>query len=516
MSGIKGKPTITRTAPKILIVTPEVTYLPDRMGAISECLTAKAGGLADVSASLIGQLFRQGADIHVALPNYRAIFGDCLTSFLKKEQTAMQRVIPEERLHLAEDRAFVHREHIYSGDGEDNVRFSLAFQREVIHHVIPRVGADLIHCNDWMTGLIPAFARQTGIPCLFTIHNIHSMKTSMALIEESGIDVQYFWDHLYFDRMPYGYDESRDTNTIELLTSGVFAAQFVNIVSTTFLREIIMGQHDFTSLPLQQELKNKFDAGCAFGILNAPGGNFDPATDSDIARNYGPQGHTAAKRENKIALQQTLGLRRDEHAPVFFWPSRLDPVQKGCPLLAEIFDHVMDKYREQSLEIVFVADGAYQTVFRDIVAIHDLHERAAVVNFNETLEHLSYAAADFVLMPSRFEPCGLPQMIGSIYGALPIVHDTGGLHDTVETLDITGNVGNGFLFQPFESRELLEAIDQAMTFYRMPVPVKERQIERIMRQSAETFNDTVTAQEYIHLYEKMLKRPVIPNVSMSR
>ena len=157
-----------KTLPKILIVTPEVTYLPDRMGSFSDCLTAKAGGLADVSASLICELFRQGADIHVAIPNYKAIFGDCLTSFLQKEQIAMRRVMPKDRLHLAEDRTFVHRQSIYSGDGEDNMKLALAFQREVINNIIPRVGPDLIHCNDWMTGLIPAVARELGIPCLFT------------------------------------------------------------------------------------------------------------------------------------------------------------------------------------------------------------------------------------------------------------------------------------------------------------------------------------------------------------
>jgi starch synthase/alpha-amylase len=86
--------------PRVLIVTPEVTYLPDRMGSFSDCLTAKAGGLADVSASLICELFRQGADIHVAIPNYKAIFGDCLTTFLQKEQTAMRRVMPNDRSYL--------------------------------------------------------------------------------------------------------------------------------------------------------------------------------------------------------------------------------------------------------------------------------------------------------------------------------------------------------------------------------------------------------------------------------
>jgi starch synthase/alpha-amylase len=501
----------SKAFPKILIVTPEVTYLPDRMGSFSDCLTAKAGGLADVSASLICELFRQGADIHVAIPDYRTMFGDCLTSFLQKEQTAMRRVLPEDRLHLAEDQAFFHRRSIYSGDGEDNMKLAMAFQREVINNIIPRVEPDLIHCNDWMTGLIPALAREIGIPCLFTIHNIHSMKTSLAIIEDRGIDARYFWNHLYFDRMPGGYEESRYTNPIELLTSGVFAANFVNVVSPNFLLEIIMGHHDFVGLPLQQELRGKLDTGCAFGILNTPNSTFDPSTDADIVRCYGPQGHATAKRENKVALQKALGLRQDENAPVFFWPSRLDPVQKGCQLLADILYNVISRYWDQKLEIAFVADGAYQQVFDDITAQHGLHDRVAVCNFDERLEHLAYAAADFVLMPSKFEPCGLPQMIGLIYGALPVAHDTGGIHETVIHLDVDNDIGNGFLFVTYDSSGLFWAIDQAMQFYMMPINVKRKQIERIMRLSAETFNYKVNAKEYINLYEKMLQCPVVPS-----
>jgi starch synthase/alpha-amylase len=267
------------------------------------------------------------------------------------------------------------------------------------------------------------------------------------------------------------------------------------------------------NLPLQQELRSKFDAGCACGILNAPNSDFDPSNDVDIACNYGPQEHAIAKRENKIALQKALGLRQDQNAPLFFWPSRLDPVQKGCQLLADILYQVVSRYREQALQLIFVADGAYQKVFKDIVETHGLHDRVAVRDFSRPLEHLSYAAADFVLMPSRFEPCGLPQMIGLIYGALPIVHDTGGLHDTVMKLDVNDNFGNGFLFETYDSNGLLWAIDQAMQFYLMSVDVRQKQIERIMRQSADRFNYKVTAQEYITLYQKMLKCPVVETVT---
>jgi starch synthase len=159
-----------------------------------------------------------------------------------------------------------------------------------------------------------------------------------------------------------------------------------------------------------------------------------PQTDKTIACNYTAGDHPAGKRENKRHLQQTLGLIRDDHAPLFFWPSRLDPVQKGCQLLAEAFYGIISNYWDMNLQVVFVANGDYQQTFRDIVNHHGFHDRVAVCDFNERLEHLAYAAADFILMPSLFEPCGLPQMIAPIYGALPVAHDTGGIHDTITHL----------------------------------------------------------------------------------
>ncbi|PLX45624.1 MAG: hypothetical protein C0611_12895 [Desulfobacteraceae bacterium] len=133
----------------------------------------------------------------------------------------------------------------------------------------------------------------------------------------------------------------------------------------------------------------------------------------------------------------------------------------------------------------------------------------AICDFNEDLEHLCYGASDFVLMPSLFEPCGLPQMIGAIYGALPVVHDTGGLHDTVIHIDVKKNLGNGFVFETYDAGGLFWVIQEAMKFYKLPAKTKARQIGRIMTESAATFNHDVTAQQYIELYEKMLQRPLI-------
>ncbi len=495
--------------PRILIVTPEVTYLPDRMGGLASFFTAKAGGLADVSAALISALFEQGADVHVALPDYRAIFSNGLAPVLKKELRRIQRKMPDDRIHLAEDRAFYYINRVYSAYGEENIKLALAFQREVISHIVPQVQPDLIHCNDWMTGLIPAMSRQMEIPCLFTIHNIHTVKTNLAYIEDRGIDAAEFWQYLYYENMATNYWSVRETNPVDLLTSGIFGAHFVNVVSPTFLEEIVNGYHHFIKPPIREELIHKKNAGCAVGILNAPDPAFDPATDENLNKRYKPESHVAGKRANKLFLQDKLRLIKDEQAPVFFWPSRLDPVQKGCQLLADIFYQVISQYWRQNLQVVFVANGDYQMVFRDIVNHHGFQGRVAICDFDDSLEHLAYAASDFILMPSSFEPCGLPQMIAPLYGSLPVAHDTGGIHDTIRDLDVENSTGNGFLFKTFDANGLFYAINQAMNFYNLSDRIKSKQIKRIMTESADQFTHAATARQYIKLYEKMLQRPLI-------
>ncbi|MFO7556429.1 MAG: glycogen/starch synthase [Desulfobacterales bacterium] len=495
--------------PRILIVTPEVTYLPDRMGDMASFFTAKAGGLADVSAALITALFEQGAEVHVALPDYRAIFSNGLTPVLKKELRRIHRIMPDDHIHLARDRAFYYINRVYSGYGEENIKLALAFQREVISHIVPQVQPDLIHCNDWMTGLIPAMARRMGIPCLFTIHNVHTVKITLAYIEDRGIDAAYFWQNLYCENMAESYEDARDAIPVDMLTSGIFAAHFVNVVSPTFLEEIVHGKHHFVEPSIQRELTNKYYADCAYGILNAPDPAFDPATDKHLNKNYSVGNFVTGKRANKLFLQDKLGLIKDEKAPVFFWPSRLDPVQKGCQLLSEIFYQLISKYWDQNLQVIFVAYGNYQMIFRDIVNYHGFQNRVAICDFDYRLEHLTYAAADFILMPSRFEPCGLPQMIAPLYGALPVAHDTGGIHDTIKDLNVENNSGNGFLFKTFDANGLFYAINQAMNFFNLPNRTKAKQIKRVMTESAAQFTHAATARQYIELYEKMLKRPLI-------
>jgi starch synthase/alpha-amylase len=360
-----------------------------------------------------------------------------------------------------------------------------------------------------MTGLIPAMTRKSGIPCLFTIHNINTIKCCLSYIEDIGVDAGFFWQNLFYDHYPLSYEQSRESNPVDFLASGVFSAHFVNTVSPAFLMEMIDGLHTRISVYFRQQLASKWEAGCAAGILNAPDPSFNPMTDEGLFLKFSSKDQHAAKQVNKLFLQEKLSLLTDGTAPVFFWPSRLDRFQKGCELMAEILNQVIRKYWDEHLQIVFVADGEFKGSFKDIVARSRLRSRVAVCEFDEQLARLSYGSSDFVLMPSRFEPCGLPQMIGPLYGALPLAHDTGGLHDTVIQLDVEKDMGNGFLFKNYDAEGLFGAINEARRFYHLPQELKNRQIERVMKQSMASFNHGVTASAYIRLYEKMLKRPLV-------
>lgn len=487
---------------RILVVTPEVTSLPAGMGTTAPYIHAKAGGLADVSASLIRSLFDQGVDIHVTLPDYRSIF--CRDP--GNHETITADCDDQNRIHLASDPVFSYLNQIYAGYDTKNQTQSLIFQREVINTILPRVRPDLIHCHDWMTGLIPAFARKHDIPCLFTMHNIHTARNTLGSIGKTGIDTSPFRKYLMLIPPERKKKKAPHDVSVDFLASGIFGAHYINTVSPTFFKEMIQGYHNTLNTAIRMGLTAKSRTGCSEAILNAPDPTYAPSKDACLSAPYNADRHVAGKKANKRFLQKKLGLIQDDQAPLFFWPSRLDDSQKGCRLLSEIFNDMLHYYRKQRMQIVFVADGTFRKNFMDIIHRYSLYNLAAVCDFDETLSRQAFAASDFILMPSRFEPCGLPQMIGPKYGSLPIVHDTGGLHDTVSPININQNTGNGFLFHKFNTRHFSQAIHRAMAFYNLPEETRASQIHRIMRQSAADFNHHVTANKYMNLYDRMLQQ----------
>jgi starch synthase len=163
------------------------------------------------------------------------------------------------------------------------------------------------------------------------------------------------------------------------------------------------------------------------------------------------------------------------------------------------------------MQIAFVADGSHGHHIRQIISMENLAGMVSIKPFDENLSRLGYAASDFMLMPSKFEPCGLTQMIALKYGSLPIVHRTGGLKDTIEHLNTINSTGNGFVFDDYISDALDWAIQCAIDFHQLPPAVKQREMERVMQQAHSRFTHQKTASHYINLYEEMLGKPLHAN-----
>ena len=244
--------------PRILIVTPEIIFFPVGSEKNSDYMHAPSNGLAELLADLISYLLERGADVNITQPDYRSVFLD----IFRNNQNVAGRKIPETRVHLTKDRAFFYANCPESNCRWQNIRISLAFQREVINHILPIVQPDLIHCHGWMTGLIPALARSLEIPCIFTFRNFETSKIPLSEIEDQGIDAAAFWQHLFYYRFPINYEETRETNPVDFLLSGIFAADYTNIAGPLFLVKIGKSLIRSPEAPLVKLLSEKLAIGC--------------------------------------------------------------------------------------------------------------------------------------------------------------------------------------------------------------------------------------------------------------
>lgn len=490
---------------RILIVTPEITVVPRGMGPGSHGICARAGGLGDICSAQIHALHERGIDVHLVLPNYRNVFEVNAQPMPGIDIRQRKRELPRNRIHLAQDRSFYYHSKLFLNLNGDNTRIALDFQREVINRIIPEVKPDLIHCFDWMTGLIPAAARRMGIPCLFTLYRLDSPRLLLSSIEERGIDAASFWQECYYERMPVNYEETRDTNPVDLLTSGVFAAQSVITLSETYQQRLTTDGMQQIDAGLRAELNNKLRAGRLHALPPAPDDSFNPATDRSLMRSYGPENHSPGKLFNKLHLQETLNLEMDSTSPVCFWPTRLQGARPGCRLMVDCLAEILERYREQRLQIVFVAEGDLQGQLRTLIDHVQGRRRIAVCDFDARRYRMAYAGSDFVLMPLHLDPCALPCKIGTRYGSLPVAHDAGAIHDCVTHLDPAADRGNGFLFRHLNRQGFFWALDQAMAFYRLPRDDRARQIQRIMSQSVVHSDNRKAVRHLIDQYALALK-----------
>lgn len=505
--------------PVILIATPEITYLSENMGNLSNFIyTGDGGGLRDISATVVDELQRQGVNVHVVLPNYEKIFknGHVTDEMFRIRQGALQSV---GKVHTIDHFLFDNAHHVYQYEDPDFKGKTKVLMANALMVGIDRVlrklttnnDTVLVHCNDWMTGLVPAIAKKKRVYSLMTFHNIFTCHETPHNLKQQGIDVTCLKDHLYFRTHPDDMTEEDNliNNGVDYLLSGLLASDWINTVSPTFLQEIIedrFAEYGFIPHDLRDVVKQRYEEGRASGILNAPMHSRNPGDDRFLVKNYDTHSVIQGKRENKLAFQKKMGLTVDEDAALFFWPSRLDETQKGIKLLTDAIDDVMVTYPH--VQVAIVANGPKHV--RDLLKEHSktYEGRVSYDIFDEETSQMGKAGADFILMPSLYEPCGLPQLEGPFYGTLPIVFKTGGLADTVKHLSQNGLVGNGFVFNDHIASGLMYGIDEAMSFYGKPVSFRESVLKRVMKQNAQQFGPEVCAKNYIDVYETIIGQQI--------
>ncbi len=460
---------------------------------------AKTGGLADVAGSLPRSLALMGHDVRVVMPRYKSI--SCRFNTIydfpvmisgRKEAAIIRehRINPDSSdrrtmpVYFVDNYQYFERNNLYCYFDEVE-RFAF-FCRAVIE-MLPGIEfqPDLIHCNDWQTGPIPVLLREQyfknpfyrEMGNLFTVHNLYYQgnypKDCLRLLGLS--DAYYHPEKLEF----YG--------DISFLKAGLVYADIINTVSRTYAKEI--------QTPLYGERMDgllRKRSGDLYGIVNGIDYNeFDPGQDNLIAQNYDCNS-VELKVRNKYALQKAMNLPAGDR-PLLAIVSRLVD-QKGLDLLVKIYDLLMSA----DIQVVVLGSGDqyYESFFRDMAARHP-GKTAVHIGFNAPLAQQIYAGADMFLMPSRFEPCGLGQLISLRYGTIPIVRATGGLADTIRDYDPGTCTGNGFTFSDYRSEDLLAAIERALNIYRGR-PELWRQLVRAAM--SEDFSWSASAREYVKLY----------------
>jgi starch synthase len=461
---------------------------------------AKTGGLGDVLAALPATLREQGHSVSVALPLYRSIREQCpdlkptpvrLTVRLGSidmvaavwETTTPRGV----RVYLIERDEFFDRSHLYgteAGDYSDNAIRFIFFSKAVValaRYVTPL--PQILHLHDWQTGLIPAFVRAGGLPyrTVFTIHNLAYQGSFSAFdFDRTNLPREYF--------SPPGVEFYGRLN---LMKAGIVMAHQVTTVSPRYAQEIQSWQFGCSLENVLRSHKHKLT-----GIINGVDYHlWDPKTDPRLARNF-----SADKLDGKADCKRDILKKFDlapTEAPLFAVISRLSG-QKGLDLLAGSISEFIKR------DIRFILLGSGDSFYQDLFLRlgHEHPEKIGVkIGYEETLAHQIEAGADFFLMPSHFEPCGLNQLYSLRYGAIPIVHDIGGLADSVENYNEATGHGTGFKFSPYGRDAFHDALEAALRVYKL-----KKKLEAIRRQAMKkVFSWDVSAAAYEKVYEKALK-----------
>ncbi len=466
----------------------------------------KTGGLADVVGSLPKYFDPKTYDVRIILPRYACMDRKFLEKLCPVAEITVELGWRKQRAGILKAKAdgiqyyFVDNAFYFAGEkpyGEiyqDVEKF--AFFSKAVLEAIRAIDfvPDILHCNDWQTGLIPVFLEKAyrsqalyqKIRTVFSIHNIrfqgrwklHEVKDVLGLSEDvftaEGIE---------------SYGESN------YLKGGIVYADAVTTVSRSYAMEIMTPEGGEGLDGVLRRYSYKL-----FGIVNGLDYTvYNPKKDRLISAPFDAKNAPAKKAANKKALQKKMGLPVRADVFLIGMVSRMSE-QKGFDLVAYMLDAFLSK-EDVQIAVLGTGEERYESMFRHYAETYP-DRLAADISYSEAAAHRIYAGADAFLMPSLFEPCGLSQLIALRYGTVPIVRETGGLKDTVEPYNKYTKEGTGFSFANYNAEEMTEVIRMAMDLYKTQKPAWEGLMRRGMQRD---FSWAGSVEEYERLYEDLLQ-----------
>ena len=467
----------------------------------SECYPfVKTGGLGDVMSALPKSLAKLNCDVKVIIPRYKCIPQKFQEKMEYRGSFSMDLCADGKQYYVGimeyqEDGVvydFIDNDEFFSWGNpytnliDDIPKFCYFGKAALAALNYLDWTPDVVHCHDWQAALVPLYLRTCfkdsnvgRASCVLTIHNLRFQ----GIYDRKTIQ--------YWSGLP-DYVFNKDCLTqnwldANMLKGGITYSNVVTTVSNTYAGEI---QTEEYGEGLEEHLRYHHNK--LVGIVNGIDTDiWNPATDKLLAAPYDSQNVIENKKANKKALQESLGLEVDDHKIVIGLISRLTN-QKGLDLVNNVIPHIMDEHTQ--VVVLGTGDAEYEDAFRYYENQYK-GNFCAYIAYNENVAHNIYAGCDALLVPSRFEPCGLTQLISMRYGSVPIVRETGGLKDTVQPYNLFDNTGNGFTFDRYESGLLYDAINRAKTLYFESRPYWDEMVVRNMNkdvsweQSAKHYKD---------------------------
>lgn len=458
---------------------------------------AKTGGLADVVGALPKYLRKIGVDARIIMPFHKQIKdiyaskATHLFSYFVGEQwtdrfVGIDKCEIDGTIYYFVDSEYYFGGPIYTGGNFEGEQYT--FFMQVVCDVIPNLDFDpkIIHCNDWQTGLIPlklkAKARKFNVEPRKMLMTIHNLAYQGTFGDDTNVRI------IGNDERAYAWD----LGCWNMMKAGIDTADRVNTVSPTYAIQITTPEF---GEGLQDDLRSVADQGRLSGILNGiDTDEWDPETDKYIAANYSLN-KMGGKLRCKKALMKEIGLEYEKDAPLIAMVGRLT-WQKGIGIACDVMEDLVNQ--GVRFCVLGSGDSGLEARLRDLEARHK-GRICSYIGYNNELSHRFYAASDFFFMPSAFEPCGISQMIAMRYGSLPIVHETGGLKDTVIPYNAYTGEGCGFSFLRMDFWDAVEACKRALSVWPNK-DIMSRLIENAMQMD---FGFDRCAHSYAELYRSM-------------